>query len=144
VYEAFLSDDRSSTFFHGHSFTANPLACAVALASLDLFETDRTLDRVKRLEAQLQSGLAPLRQLPIVADVRVLGGVGVVELVNTGGYLDEIGPRLAAMFLARGLLLRPLGNVVYFMPPYVITEEETAWAISQIAQVIAESAAIRR
>ena len=144
VYEAFLSDDRSRTFFHGHSFTANPLACAVALASLDLFETDRTLDRVKRLEAQLQSGLAPLRQLPIVADVRVLGGVGVVELVNTGGYLDEIGPRLAAMFLARGLLLRPLGNVVYFMPPYVITEEETAWAISQIAQVIAESAAIRR
>jgi adenosylmethionine-8-amino-7-oxononanoate aminotransferase len=99
---------------------------------------------VKRLEAQLQSGLAPLRQLPIVADVRVLGGVGVVELVNSGGYLDEIGPRLAAMFLARGLLLRPLGNVVYFMPPYVITEEETAWAISQIAQVIAESAAIRR
>jgi adenosylmethionine-8-amino-7-oxononanoate aminotransferase len=144
VYEAFLSDDRSRTFFHGHSFTANPLACAVALASLDLFETDHTLDRVKRLEAQLQSGLAPLRQLPIVADVRVLGGVGVVELVNTGGYLDEIGPRLAAMFLARGLLLRPLGNVVYFMPPYVITEEETAWAISQIAQVIAESAAIRR
>ena len=144
VYEAFLNDDRSRTFFHGHSFTANPLACAVALASLDLFETDRTLDRVKRLEAQLQSGLAPLRQLPIVADVRVLGGVGVVELVNTGGYLDEIGPRLAAMFLARGLLLRPLGNVVYFMPPYVITEEETAWAISQIAQVIAESAAIRR
>jgi adenosylmethionine---8-amino-7-oxononanoate aminotransferase len=144
VYEAFLSDDRGRTFFHGHSFTANPLACAVALASLDLFETDHTLDRVKRLEAQLQSGLAPLRQLPIVADVRVLGGVGVVELVNTGGYLDEIGPRLAAMFLARGLLLRPLGNVVYFMPPYVITEEETAWAISQIAQVIAESAAIRR
>jgi len=144
VYEAFLSDDRSRTFFHGHSFTANPLACAVALASLDLFETDHTLDRVKRLEVQLQSGLAPLRQLPIVADVRVLGGVGVVELVNTGGYLDEIGPRLAAMFLARGLLLRPLGNVVYFMPPYVIREEETAWAISQIAQVIAESAAIRR
>jgi adenosylmethionine---8-amino-7-oxononanoate aminotransferase len=144
VYEAFLSDDRGRTFFHGHSFTANPLACAVALASLDLFETDHTLDRVKRLEAQLQSGLAPLRQLPIVADVRVLGGVGVVELANTGGYLDEIGPRLAAMFLARGLLLRPLGNVVYFMPPYVITEEETAWAISQIAQVIAESAAIRR
>ena len=144
VYEAFLSDDRSRTFFHGHSFTANPLACAVALASLDLFETDHTLDRVKRLEAQLQSGLARLRELPIVADVRVLGGVGVVELVNTGGYLDEIGPRLAAMFLARGLLLRPLGNVVYFMPPYVITEEETAWAISQIAQVIAESAAIRR
>ncbi|PYR80295.1 MAG: adenosylmethionine--8-amino-7-oxononanoate transaminase [Acidobacteria bacterium] len=152
VYEAFLSHDRARTFFHGHSFTANPLACAVALASLDLFESDRTLDRVTRLEAQLQSGLAPLRALPIVADVRVIGGVGVVELAGSGadpsaprdGYLDEIGPRLAAAFLDRGLLLRPLGNVVYFMPPYVITEEETAWAIDQIAQVLMESAAIRR
>jgi adenosylmethionine---8-amino-7-oxononanoate aminotransferase len=136
VYDAFLSDDRRCTFFHGHSFTANPLACAVALASLELFETERTLDRVKRLEAQLQSGLAPLRSLPVVADVRVLGGVGVVELVNAGGYLDEIGPRLAAEFLARGLLLRPLGNVLYFMPPYVITEEETSCAIEQIAEVL--------
>ncbi|HKC57523.1 MAG TPA: hypothetical protein VKC35_15415, partial [Vicinamibacterales bacterium] len=54
------------------------------------------------------------------------------------GYLDEIGPRLAAAFLARGLLLRPLGNVLYFMPPYVITEEETAWAIDQIGEVIEE------
>jgi adenosylmethionine-8-amino-7-oxononanoate aminotransferase len=137
VYQAFLSDDRARTFFHGHSFTANPLACAVALASLDLFETDHTLDRVARLEAQLQSGLAPLRELPIVGDVRVLGGVGAVELVSTdAGYLDQIGPRLAAAFLDRGLLLRPLGNIVYFMPPYVITESETAWAIEQIGEVI--------
>jgi adenosylmethionine-8-amino-7-oxononanoate aminotransferase len=136
VYGAFLSDDRTRTFFHGHSFTANPLACAVALASLDLFQTERTLDRVARLEAQLQAGLAPLRGMPGVADVRVLGGVGVVELLNTGGYLDEIGPRLAAMFLDRGLLLRPLGNIVYLMPPYVITEQETAWAIDQIQAVL--------
>jgi adenosylmethionine-8-amino-7-oxononanoate aminotransferase len=59
VYDAFLSDDRSRTFFHGHSFTANPLACAVALASLDLFEQDDTLARVRRLEAQLQAGFEP-------------------------------------------------------------------------------------
>jgi len=141
VYDAFLSDDRARTFFHGHSFTANPLACAVALASLDLFETDGTLERVTRLEAQLQSGLAPLRALPIVADVRVLGGVAAIELDADlegprSGYLHEIGPRLAAAFLERGLLLRPLGNIVYFMPPYVITEEETAWAIEQIGEVI--------
>jgi len=136
VYEAFLSDDRARTFFHGHSFTANPLACAVAIASLDLFDTDRTLDRVRRLEAQLQSGLAPLRELPIVGDVRVMGGVAAIELTGGSGYLDGIGPRLAAAFLGRGLLLRPLGNIVYFMPPYVITEEETAWAIDQIGEVI--------
>jgi len=91
---------------------------------------------VRRLEAQLRAGLAPLRERPIVGDVRVLGGVGAIELVKSGGYLDEIGPRLAAAFLARGLLLRPLGNVLYFMPPYVITEDETAWAIDQIGEVL--------
>ncbi len=149
VYDAFLSDDRSRTFFHGHSFTANPLACAVALASLDLFEDDKVLERVKRLEAQLQSGLKPLAELPLVGDVRVIGGVGAIELVAdkgggpdkarpplSAGYLDEIGPRLAAAFLDRGLLLRPLGNIVYFMPPYVIDDSQTAWAIDQIAEVI--------
>jgi adenosylmethionine-8-amino-7-oxononanoate aminotransferase len=144
VYDAFLSDDRSRTFFHGHSFTANPLACACALASLELFERDDTLARVRRLEAQLQSGLAPLRDLPLVGDVRVIGGVAALELVSdrvmksAGGYLDELGPRLAAAFLGRGLLLRPLGNVLYFMPPYVITEEETAWALEQITDVLQE------
>jgi adenosylmethionine-8-amino-7-oxononanoate aminotransferase len=142
VYDAFLSDDRSRTFFHGHSFTANPLACAVALASLELFEREDTLGRVSRLEAQLQSGLEPLRQLPLVGDLRIIGGVAAIELVSdrvtksAGGYLDELGPRLAAAFLDRGLLLRPLGNVLYFMPPYVITEEETMWAIEQITEVL--------
>src|SRR5207244_3491814 len=66
VYEAFLSEDRSRTFFHGHSFTANPLACAVALASLNLFRDEPVLERVVRLERQLRDGLAPLRALSIV------------------------------------------------------------------------------
>jgi adenosylmethionine-8-amino-7-oxononanoate aminotransferase len=137
IFDAFLSDDRSKTFFHGHSYTANPLACAVAIASLDLFEEERTLERVARLERQLREGLEPLRRLPHVADVRVIGGVGVVELESPeGGYLDSAGPRLASEFLARGILLRPLGNVVYFMPPYCITEGETAWALEQIASVL--------
>ena len=134
VYDAFLSDDRSKTFFHGHSYTANPLACAVAIASLDLFRDEATLARVTRLEQQLRAGFEPLRTL---GDVRVIGGVAAVELTsNKPGYLDQIGPRLAAAFLARGLLLRPLGNVVYFMPPYCISESETAWALEQIAAVL--------
>jgi adenosylmethionine-8-amino-7-oxononanoate aminotransferase len=143
VYEAFLSDDRAKTFFHGHSFTANPLACAVALASLDLFREQDVLGRVRRLESTLRAGLAPLARLDSVGDVRVIGGVGIVELVSdkqtrkTGGYLDGIGPRLAAAFLERGLLLRPLGNVVYFMPPYVITDDEVEWALEQIGDVLA-------
>jgi adenosylmethionine-8-amino-7-oxononanoate aminotransferase len=149
IHEAFVGDSPSRTFFHGHSFTANPLACAVAIASLDLFEQDGTLDRVHRLEQQLGAALLPLRALPIVGDVRVIGGVGAIELVtdkqtkSAGGYLDEIGPRLAAMFLARGLLLRPLGNVVYFMPPYVITEDEVEWATDQIAEVLQQLCSAR-
>jgi adenosylmethionine-8-amino-7-oxononanoate aminotransferase len=143
IYEAFLSDDRSCTFFHGHSFTGNPLACAVAAASLDLFAEQRVLAKVGELEGWLRRGLEPLESLPLVGDVRVLGGVGVVELVTDkatrhagGGYLDDIGPRLTRAFLERGLLLRPLGNVLYFMPPYVITEAETTWALEQIADVL--------
>ena len=136
VYDAFLSDDRTKTFFHGHSFTANPLACAVALASLDLIEETRVLERVARLERHLRDGLTPLASLQSVADVRVLGGVGVVELKSDGGYLDSLGPRLYNDFLERGILLRPLGNILYFMPPYVITDAEVDWALGCISDVV--------
>jgi adenosylmethionine-8-amino-7-oxononanoate aminotransferase len=140
IYDAFLSDDRSKTFFHGHSYTANALACAVAIASLDLFRDEAVLANVSRLEQQLRAGFDPLRAL---GDVRVIGGVAALELFSDGlprsekaGYLDQAGPRLAAAFLDRGLLLRPLGNVVYFMPPYCITESETRWALEQIAATL--------
>ena len=137
VYDAFLSDDRAKTFFHGHSFTANPLGCAVALASLDLFEEGNLLERIGRLERQLRDGLSPLAALPAVADVRVIGGVGVVELrSDSAGYLDNAGPRLYEEFLARGILLRPLGNVLYFMPPYVITDAEVDWVVGCIGDVV--------
>ncbi len=138
IYDAFLSEDRTKTFFHGHSFTGNPLACAVALASLDLFHEEGTLDRVAELEGTLRAGLDPLRSLANVGDVRVIGGVGIVEMrSDEPGYLNEFGPRVTAALLDRGLLLRPLGNVVYFMPPYAITQAETEWAIEQIAEVLA-------
>ena len=136
VYNAFLSSDRGKTFFHGHSYTANPLACAVAVASLELFRETDVMARVGRLEQQLRAGLEPLRALGHVGDVRVIGGVGVVELAEGEGYLADIGPRLGAAFLERGLLLRPLGNVVYFMPPYAITGSEAEWALEQIRDVV--------
>lgn len=144
IYEAFLSTDRTRTFFHGHSFTGNPLACALGLASLTLVEQTGAVAKVQQMEQWLQRGLAPLRSHPSVGDVRVLGGVGIVELVNdraskaAGGYLDTLGPALTRAFLERGLLLRPLGNVVYAMPPYVITEAEMDWLTSQIREVVQE------
>jgi adenosylmethionine-8-amino-7-oxononanoate transaminase len=142
VYEAFLSQDQNKTFFHGHSYTANPLGCAVALASLELFRTERTLERVARLERQLWARLERLREFAHVGDVRVIGAVGIVELVqdkrtrSAGGYLDQVGPLLAEEFLRCNLLLRPLGNIVYFMPPYAITEDQADWALDQIADVL--------
>ncbi|HKV40344.1 MAG TPA: adenosylmethionine--8-amino-7-oxononanoate transaminase, partial [Blastocatellia bacterium] len=143
IYEAFLSDDRTKTFFHGHSYTANPLGCAVGIASLDIFKSDGVLDRIKRLEGHLSERLSPLDSHPNVGNVRVIGGVGIVELVqdkqtkSAGGYLDDVGPVLTEKFLERGLLLRPLGNVLYFVPPYVITDDEADWALDQIESVLA-------
>ncbi len=146
VYASFLSEDRKKTFFHGHSYCANPLACAVGLASLDIFRDDGVIERIAHLEAQLVSGLSVLRDLPNVGDVRVLGGVGVVEFKSNSsspagdGYFDQIGPRLAKIFLERGLLIRPLGNVLYFMPPYVISDKQTSWALENIQAVVRETA----
>jgi adenosylmethionine-8-amino-7-oxononanoate aminotransferase len=140
--EGFLSDDRAKTFFHGHSYTANPLACAVALASLDIFRTEKTLDRVQALECKFKQRLERLRSFARVGEVRGIGGVGIIELVedkltkSAGGYLAGIGPHLYSAFLDRGLLLRPLGNVLYFMPPYVISDDEVDWAIDQIETVL--------
>ncbi|HET9215738.1 MAG TPA: adenosylmethionine--8-amino-7-oxononanoate transaminase, partial [Terriglobia bacterium] len=125
IYEAFLDDDRSKAFFHGHSYTANPLACAVALASLKVFREDGTLERVERLEKQFRKRLLGFREARIVGDVRCIGGVAAIELEQPhdgAAYFSSIGPRLYDAFLKRGLLLRPLGSILYFMPPYVITD----------------------
>jgi adenosylmethionine-8-amino-7-oxononanoate aminotransferase len=137
VYEAFLSDDRSKTLFHGHSYTANPLGCAVAIASLKLFDEEQTLQRVQRMELQFRARLDRLWAHPMIADVRGIGGVAVIELrTPKGGYLDDIGPKLTQEFVKRGLLLRPMGNILYFMPPYAITEPEVDWAFDQIGKVL--------
>jgi adenosylmethionine-8-amino-7-oxononanoate aminotransferase len=139
IYDAFLSDDRSKAFFHGHSYTANPLGCAVALASLELFRTEGTLERVKTLEGQFRQRLELLRGMKVVGDVRSIGGVAAIELVTeSGGYFDAVGPQLYDAFLKRGLLLRPLGSILYFMPPYVITPQQVDWAFDQIAEVLGE------
>ncbi|MBI4853151.1 MAG: adenosylmethionine--8-amino-7-oxononanoate transaminase [Acidobacteria bacterium] len=144
IYQAFLSEDRRKTFFHGHSYTANPLGCAVAIASLEIFQTENVLEKIAVLENILVNRLNPLKNLPFVGEVRVIGGVGILELVtnkenrDTGGYLSTIGPKLAAKFLTEGLLIRPLGNIVYFMPPYVITPEQTNLALDKIAKIITD------
>ena len=129
IYAAFLSEERGRAFFHGHSYTANALACAVARASLALFAETHCLGRIAELQRLFARRLAVISALPGVARVRGIGALAVVELEapagdRESGYLDARGPRLAQEFLDRGVLLRPLGNIVYFLPPYAITDEE--------------------
>jgi len=124
VYDAFLSSDPAHTFFHGHSYTGNPLGCAVALESLRIFEDEHALARAQAIGVRLAEGLAPLRDHPRVADVRGLGTIQAVEIDAEGGYLSDVGPLLRKESLRRGVLLRPLGNVLYAMPPYCVTDAE--------------------
>ncbi len=140
VYEAFLSEDRGKTFFHGHSFTGNALSCAVALENLAIFKDEKPLERIAELEELFGHRLERLRAIPGVGEARGIGLLAAVELETRegGGYLDDVGPRLADEFLRRDILLRPLGNVLYFLPPYVITDEEAHSVFDAIEEVLAE------
>ncbi len=140
VYTAFLSTDRRRTFFHGHSFTGNALATSVACESLAVFAEERCLERVASLEKLFAERLARLAELPAVAATRGLGAMAAIELAprSGGGYLDTLGPQLVAAFLARNILLRPLGNVLYFLPPYVITDDEVHQVFDAIADVVGQ------
>ena len=125
VFEAFLSDDKRQTLFHGHSFTANPIACSAALASLDLLLDEDCLRRIQHITRRQEAFLETLGSYPVVRNARSLGTIVAFEL-NTGRdeYINTIGPELTREALATGIYLRPLGNTVYFMPPYCITEKE--------------------
>ena len=123
IFEAFSSSDRRKTFFHGHSYTANPMACAAALASLALF--DEACEGARQRIADCHTRhLAALRNVPGVKAVRQLGTVAAVELEAPSGYLSDIGRELAAFSLQQGVLIRPLGNVAYCLPPYCTRDDE--------------------
>ncbi|HVU54598.1 MAG TPA: adenosylmethionine--8-amino-7-oxononanoate transaminase [Puia sp.] len=125
VFDAFLSDDRRKTFFHGHSFTANPLACTAALASLDLLLEEGCDRRLRRIHEQHEAFSGIIRHYPIVRNVRILGTVIAFEIgVGDDGYINPALLDLTQRSLANGVYLRPLGNTVYIMPPYCITEKE--------------------
>ncbi|HWZ57390.1 MAG TPA: adenosylmethionine--8-amino-7-oxononanoate transaminase [Gemmatimonadaceae bacterium] len=124
IFEAFLSEDRRSTLFHGHSYTANPIACAAGRASLALLDEASAAKR-ENIKLLNEFYLRALSSHPCVENARVIGTIAAFDL--SGGsrdYLNPVGPRLAAFALERGVLLRPLGNVVYVLPPYCITTEQ--------------------
>ncbi len=119
VFEAFLSDDPTHALMHGPTFMANPLACAAANASLDLFETEPRLAQVAAIEAVLARNLEPARAFPHVREVRVKGAIGVVELDR----IDDLGA-LKRGFVEAGVFVRPFRNVVYLTPAFTICEED--------------------
>ena len=121
VFQAFWSDDPSAALMHGPTFMANPLACAAALASLDLFDSEDRLGQVDRIEEVLEDELEPCRDLPGVVDVRVKGAIGVVQLSHAGD--------LAALrrgFVERGIWARPFGDILYLTPPFITSRADLA------------------
>jgi adenosylmethionine-8-amino-7-oxononanoate aminotransferase len=131
VYDAFYAEYGSGkAFLHSHSYTGNPLACRAALATLEIFRTEPVLARNRELAQHLAARLAPLADHPHVAEVRQTGMIAAVELVQDKASrtpwpaAQRRGLRVYLHGLEHGVLLRPLGNVIYFMPPYVIREEE--------------------
>lgn len=135
VFAAFVSPDRRRTFFHGHSYTANPLACAAALASLRLLRDPECERRRGEIEAAHRDGLARLSAHPRVGRPRVLGTVAAFDL-DAEGYLSPLGRELAAFALRRGVLLRPLGDVVYLLPPFCVTPDEVAGVYETAARFL--------
>jgi adenosylmethionine-8-amino-7-oxononanoate aminotransferase len=130
IFQAHWSDDRSKMFFHSSSYTANPLACAAAAANLELWRSDRVLEQIQSL-GEKQAHL--IATLPGVTNARALGTVAAAEIpVQNQGYLASTAPQLSAFARDNGVLLRPLGNTVYVMPPYCIEDA----ALEQIYAVI--------
>ncbi|MCP5433341.1 MAG: adenosylmethionine--8-amino-7-oxononanoate transaminase [Alphaproteobacteria bacterium] len=135
IFAAFLDEDPSRALMHGPTYTGNALACAAANASLDLFEDGAWEERVRAVEAHLRAALEPMRGLDNVADVRVRGAIGAVELREAGDR-----EALKARFIERGVWLRPIGKVVYTTPAFTIDEE----SLSRLTDAMREAAVSRR
>ena len=147
LYDGFLDDSRERAFLHSHSYTGNPLACAAALASLAIFESDDILARNRATAARMAELAAPLAELPHVAQVRQAGMILAIELAHGGERRVPFDPTLRVGLrayraaLARGVVLRPLGDVLYWMPPYCVDEEQLALLARVTRETIVEATA---
>ncbi|NOJ44900.1 adenosylmethionine--8-amino-7-oxononanoate transaminase [Bradyrhizobium archetypum] len=137
IFDAHYSKDRTRTFFHSSSYTANPVACAAAKANLDLWQSQESRQLVASVAAMQERAVEPFRADPRFANVRRAGTITALDLqTSDAGYLASTGPKLQAFFKDQNLLLRPLGNTIYVMPPYCVTATD----LDQIYAAIRDSA----
>ncbi|MES2602061.1 MAG: adenosylmethionine--8-amino-7-oxononanoate transaminase [Pseudomonadota bacterium] len=141
IFDAHYSTDRSKTFFHSSSYTANPVACAAALANLEVWQREPVMERIGSIAALHKDRLRRFRDDRRFANLRQIGTIAALDIVaKDAGYLADIGPRLYRGFLARGLLVRPLGNTIYIMPPYCSTANDLDLVYDAIDELAGEVA----
>ena len=138
IYEAFLGEGVERAFLHGHSYTANPLGCAAGIASLNVFASENTLPRIAAIESLHSAHLKDLRVGAGIERARCLGSIAAFEVGGAAAYGSEMGGRLRELALREGLILRPLGNVIYLMPPYCITDAELEAAYAGIGRLLSQ------
>lgn len=140
IFEAFYSDDINKALFHGHTFTANPTGCAAALASFELLEKPETQQNIDRISKKHEKFIAQMKQHPKVLSARCLGVIAAIELkTNTdGSYYGTLRNKLYDFFIQNGIVLRPVGNIVYVLPPYVITDAQLGSVYEKIKQAVDE------
>jgi len=138
IFDAFLSPERVKAFLHGHSFTGNPLACAAACASLDIFEQESTWEKVKLITSKNKEFGSKMENHPSIEDIRIMGTILALELKTGEGntYFSDKRDEAYRFFLSKGLMMRPLGNVIFINPPYSITTEELEYVYEVIEEFI--------
>lgn len=138
IYDAFLSDDKMKTFFHGHSYTANPTACSAALASMDLFDKPETFENIDRIEKKHTAFLQKIKSHKALMDVRQLGTIIAFEIKTTehANYLNSLAEQISDFFIGKGIILRPLGNIVYILPPYCIKNEDLDYIYESVEEFL--------
>ena len=138
IYDAFLSDDKMKTFFHGHSYTANPTACSAALASMDLFDQPETSQQIERIATKHKQFLEHIQSHRSLLDARQLGTILALEIKTKEHthYLNSLAEYVSSFFMERGIILRPLGNIVYVLPPYCISNDDLDYIYAAIEEFL--------
>lgn len=138
IYNAFLSEDKMKTFFHGHSYTANPTACSAALASMDLFDKPEAFENINRIMGRHNVFLQKIKPHKALIEVRQTGTIIALEVktYENTHYLNSLAENISEFFISRGIILRPLGNIVYVLPPYCISNDDLEYIYNSIEEFL--------